>query len=463
MSYGLLRPSFVPPRPFRELRDLTRYRKALIRARTSEVNRLHKVLEDAGVKLATVATDVMGVSGREMMRALIDGVVDPQVLADLAKARLRAKLPALRKALTARFREHHAFLLARMLAHVEALEADIDVLSERIAELVEPWAGQLMILDSITGWGGTTRFQPGAAQPVDGGAGNGDGQPGQQHGEQRQGTSTRPTGAGVRDRRTTRIGRPPTRAPIKKLVLHLARENPRWGHRRIQGELNRLGHPIAASTVWEILHAAGIDPAPRRAGPTWRQFLTNQAHAIIAVDFFHLDTALGNRIYALAFLEHHTRRLHITGVTAHPSPGWATQQARNLVNDLGARLDSLRFLLRDRDDKYSPSFDAIFQAEDMNIIKTAPRAPRMNAHCERIIRTLRNESCDHVLIINESHARQVLAAYQRHYNEHRPHQARQQRPPDADQQPATAHDPHPRRLLRTRVLGGLINEYRYAA
>src|SRR3954469_13619469 len=151
LSYGLLRPSFVPPRPFRELRDLTRYRKSLIRARTSEVNRLHKVLEDAGVKLATVATDVMGVSGREMMHALIGGVADPETLAELAKARLRTKLPQLRKALTARFREHHAFLLTRMLAHVEALEADIDVLSQRIVELAEPWAAQLAILDSITG------------------------------------------------------------------------------------------------------------------------------------------------------------------------------------------------------------------------------------------------------------------------------------------------------------------------
>jgi transposase len=153
LSYGLLRPSFVPTPPFRELRDLTRYRKALIRARTGEVNRLHKILEDAGVKLATVATDVMGVSGREMMRALIGGVADPQVLADLARARLRAKLPELRKALTARFREHHAFLLARMLAHIEALEADIDVLSQRISERIEPWAGYVAILDSITGVG----------------------------------------------------------------------------------------------------------------------------------------------------------------------------------------------------------------------------------------------------------------------------------------------------------------------
>jgi transposase len=153
LSYGLLRPSFVPPKPFRELRDLTRYRKALIRARTSEVNRLHKVLEDAGVKLATVATDVMGVSGRDMMRALIEGRADPDALADLARARLRNKLPELRRALTSRFRDHHAFLLGRMLAHIEAAEDDIAAVSERIAALVAPWQGALMILDSITGVG----------------------------------------------------------------------------------------------------------------------------------------------------------------------------------------------------------------------------------------------------------------------------------------------------------------------
>ena len=181
-----------------------------------------------------------------------------------------------------------------------------------------------------------------------------------------------------------RIGRPTTHSAIKKLVLHLAKENPRWGHRRIQGELARLGHPVGASTVWEILNAAGIDPAPRRSGPTWRQILTNQAHGIIAVDFFHLDTALGNRLYALAFLEHATRRLHITGVTAHPSRSWAAQQARNLPADLDTRPDSPRFLLRDRDDKYSPAFDAIFQADEMDILNTASRAPRMKprvAYC----------------------------------------------------------------------------------
>jgi len=260
-----------------------------------------------------------------------------------------------------------------------------------------------------------------------------------------------------------RLGRPPTRSTIKKLVLRLAEENPQWGHRRIQGELARLGHRIGASTVWDILTAGGIGPAPRRRGPTWRQFLTSQAHAIIAVDFFHLDTALGTRLYALAFLEHGTRRLHIIGVTAHPSRDWTVQQARNLAADLGTRLDSMRFLLRDRDNKYSPTFDAIFQAEEMNILKTAPRAPRMNAHCERIIRTLRSELCDHILILNASHAREILTRYQRHYNQHRPHQSRQQLPPGTDQQTAPVHDFDARRLLRTRVLGGLINEYRYAA
>jgi transposase InsO family protein len=211
------------------------------------------------------------------------------------------------------------------------------------------------------------------------------------------------------------------------------------------------------------VHTAGIDPAPRRAGPTWRQFLTTQAHAIIAVDFFHIDTALGTRLYALAFLEHATRGLHIAGVTAQPTRDWTTQQARNLAAEVGTRLDSLRFLLRDRDDKYSPAFDTVFQSEEINILKTAPRAPRMNAHCERIIQTLRHELCDHLLILNTAHARELLATYRRHYNDHRPHQARSQLPPNTEQQPTTIHDLDARRVHRTRILGGLINKYRYTA
>ncbi|WP_307821714.1 integrase core domain-containing protein [Streptomyces coffeae] len=230
--------------------------------------------------------------------------------------------------------------------------------------------------------------------------------------------------------RRARTGRPRPERRSRNLVLRLAQENTRCGHRRIQGELARPGHPIAASTVWEILHAAGI------------------------------DTALGHRLYALAFLEHGTRRLHITDP---PSREWAVQQARNVAADLGVRTESLRFLLRDRDGKYGSAFDAVFQAEDMDVPLSAPRAPRMNAHCERVIGTIRREALDHVLIMNEAHARHVLADFQRLYNTHRPHRSRNQRPPDAQDQPATVHDPGSRRLLRTRVLGGTLNEYRYTA
>ena len=150
-------------------------------------------------------------------------------------------------------------------------------------------------------------------------------------------------------------------------------------------------------------------------------------------------------------------------MTAHPTRDWATQQARNLAADLGTRQGSMRFLLRDRDAKYSPAFDAVFQAEEIHILQTAPQTPRMNAHCERIIQTLRQELCDHVLVLNEAHAGRLLANYQRHYNDHRPHQVRNQLSPDSDQQSAKIHDLQPHRLQRTRVLGGLINEYRYIA
>ncbi len=245
--------------------------------------------------------------------------------------------------------------------------------------------------------------------------------------------------------------------------MRLANDNPRWGHRRIHGELARLGHHIAPSTVWQILHDAGIDPAPRRTGPTWREFLTAQAENIIAADFLHLDTVLGTRLYALAFLEHGTRRLHITGVTAHPTQAWTAQQTRNLAADLGTRIESLRFLLRDRDAKYGPTFDTVFHANDLRVITSAPRAPRMNAHCERVIGTLRRELLDHILILDEGHARQVLKTYEEHCNHHRAHQARDQLPPADQQHPAAVHDPDTRRVLRTRILGGLINEYRHTA
>lgn len=182
----------------------------------------------------------------------------------------------------------------------------------------------------------------------------------------------------------------------------MARDNPGWGHRRIQGELARLGHQVAPSTVWEILNAAGIDPAPRKSGPTWRQFLSGQAHGIIACDFFTVDTITLKRLYVLIFIEHRTGRLHLAGITAHPTGTWVAQQARNLAMKLGTRMEALRFLLRDRDTKFIATFDSVFQADGIRIIKTPPQAPRANAICERVVKTLRREVLDWMLIVNES-------------------------------------------------------------
>jgi putative transposase len=197
-----------------------------------------------------------------------------------------------------------------------------------------------------------------------------------------------------------RPGRPPTAPPIRALVLQMARENPRWGYRRIQGELVGLGHTVAASTVWNILRSAGLNPAPRRAGPTWRQFLSAQARTILAVDFAHVDTVFLRRLYVLVVIEHDRRRVHLAGITTHPTGARVTQQARNLLMELGDRADRFRFLIRDRDSKFTTAFDAVFSGADIRIIRTPVRAPRANAIAERFIGTLRRECLDHILIRN---------------------------------------------------------------
>jgi len=260
-------------------------------------------------------------------------------------------------------------------------------------------------------------------------------------------------------------GRPPTAPGVARLVVRLAKENPLWGHRRIQGELTKLGIAVAPSTVWKILRAAGIDPAPRRSGPGWRQFLAAQAAGILAVDFLHVDTVLLKRIYVLVFIEHGTRRMHLGGVTAHPTGDWTVQQARNLALTLGGRFEDIRFLVRDRGSNFTASFDAVFQAVGTRIVRTAVRAPRMNAICERLVGTLRRELLDGVLILGEGHLRALLTEYQVHYNAARPHQGIAQRVPDGkhDGGHLTVADLDRGRILRKPVLGGLINEYARAA
>lgn len=251
---------------------------------------------------------------------------------------------------------------------------------------------------------------------------------------------------------------------IRTLVKRMARDNPTWGYRRIHGELLGLGHTVAASTVWEILTKAGIHPAPQRTGPTWAQFLTAQAKSILAVDFFHVDSVFGRRLYVLFFLEHHNRRVHLAGVTEHPRATWVLQQACNVLIDLDDRAgaQAIKFLIRDRDTKFTAAFDAVFTAIGARIIRTPVQAPRANAIAERWICSVRRECTDRLLITGPRHLEAVLAEYVDHYNVHRPHRALQQRPPEAspDLLPRPGGTVGVRRRDR---LGGLIHEYAQVA
>jgi transposase InsO family protein len=240
--------------------------------------------------------------------------------------------------------------------------------------------------------------------------------------------------------------------------VRLAVENPTWGYRRIHGELTTLGYRIAASSVWSILRRAGIDPSPQRRGQTWPEFLRAQATSLLACDFFTVDTLTFQRLYVLFFIELDTRRVRLAGITAHPTGDWTAQQARNIIDRFALR----RFVMRDRDAKFTAAFDTIFASEHITVIKTPVRTPVANAYAERWVGTVRRELLDRTLILNAAHLRRILARYVEHYNQHRPHRSLEQH------SPATAITPPlPGRttsdVQRNAILGGLINEYHHAA
>ena len=258
-------------------------------------------------------------------------------------------------------------------------------------------------------------------------------------------------------------GRPPLDEDLQGLIVRLAAENPRWGYQRIQGELLRLGVRVSATAIRTTLRRHGLDPAPRRASTTWRAFLRRQAAGILACDFFTVDTVWLRRLYVLFFIELDTRRVHLAGVTAKPGGVWVVQQARNLLLALEERGRCTRFLLRDRDTKFTRAFDDVFGSAGTRVLLTPVQAPTANAYAERWVATVRAECLDWLLVVGRDHLEQVLRVYVEHYNGHRPHRALGLQAPDRPAEPIVIDKDRPSRVCRRDLLGGLVHEYRRAA
>jgi transposase InsO family protein len=255
-------------------------------------------------------------------------------------------------------------------------------------------------------------------------------------------------------RRRRRVGRPRMGGEKATLILRLAKENPRWGYRRIQGELRKLGVTVSATAIRSLLIRHGLAPAPRREGPSWKEFLATQASGILACDFFTVETVRLRTVYALFFIELSTRKVHLAGVSAHPRSAWVAQQARNLAME--GRLAGIRFLIHDRDAKFAGPFDEVFRTEGVRVIRTPIRSPKANAFAERFVKTVRHECLDYLLIFGERHLRWALREYLRHYNEERPHRGLSLETPEPRAAAANRGDGAVARVDR---LGGLLHEY----
>jgi hypothetical protein len=250
-------------------------------------------------------------------------------------------------------------------------------------------------------------------------------------------------------------GRPPLPAEVRDLISRLATENPRWGYQRIRGELLKLGHDVSATAIQAVLRQRGLPPAPRRAGLSWRAFLRAHAGAVLECDFFVVETVRLQTLYVLFFIELHTRRVFVTGCTAHPTAAWVVQQARNLLWEWDQAGIRPAMLIRDRDAKFPPAFDDVFRSEGSRVVRAPFRAPRARAHAERWVGTVRRECLDWLLIVGQVHLERVLREYAEHYNATRPHRGLQLRAPLARGEPVSAVG----EIVRRDRLGGLVHEY----
>jgi putative transposase len=260
---------------------------------------------------------------------------------------------------------------------------------------------------------------------------------------------------------SARTGRPPVDSEVEQLVLRFARENPSWGYKRVVGELAGLGFAVSASSVRAILARQGVPSAPERDRLSWRRFLRQQAASMFACDFLTVETVALTRIYVLFFVSLERRRVEFVASTTNPDGRWVTQQARNLMMQCEDGERRFKYLIRDRDSKFSFDFDGVFRSEGIRIIRTPVRAPNANAYAERWVGTLRRDCLDRLLIWNRRHLDGVLRSYVAHYNRHRPHRSLSLQPPEERTAPAiqsSALGVHRRQLL-----GGLINEYKAAA
>jgi putative transposase len=253
-------------------------------------------------------------------------------------------------------------------------------------------------------------------------------------------------------------GRPAVDDRIRQLVQRFARENPGWGYPRIAGELLKLGLRVSPSTIRRILLANRLGPAPRRSGRSWHKFLSQQAASMLACDFFTVETLSLRRFYVLFFIELESRRVHLAGCTTNPTGAWVTQQARNL--SFTGLFEWVRFLIHDRDSKFSSAFDEVFRSEGIKVIHTPIRVPQANAYAERFIKTVRTECLDWLLIIGRRHLESVLRIYAAHYNRERPHRGLALLSPEATN---AARPPSGGAIKRRDRLGGLIHEYHRAA